>query len=308
EGDLPAARRLDSLLGPQHPDHLVDRDQASQTLELDAPQRPPLEVVLGQLLRRLAHDDAVRCGESLEARGPRDSFPHCQVAPRFAADLPDEHHAGIDADPGLQGAVVPSAEPFDRLDQLQGGGHSPPPGVLVRPGVSEVHQHAVTERLRDVPPVALDDGFALAMVLTQELVKAFGPDERELLRRPDEIAENDRDLALLLARRQVSPSRTETLSRVDLDPVALQCGRRWARLWCRSTRSTRPACRRVRRRDRSTSRSRRRSRAASMPASSAPPSRRPPESIRSRAPAWRPARRSNSATTGRSSSASSSIR
>ena len=93
-------------------------------------------------------------------------------------------------------------EPADRLDQLEAGAHRPLGVVLVRLRPAEVGEHAVAQVFCNVAVEAADHLRARRLVRAHDFTQVLGVEPRRQRGRPNEIAEQHRQLAALRCARR----------------------------------------------------------------------------------------------------------
>ena len=122
--------------------------------------------------------------------------------PSPLAGLDVEAHqglAGVDADADLDGLPADAGQGVDLVDQPQAGAHRPLRVVLVQGGYAEDRDHGVADVLLDDPAVGLDDATCRRVVAAQHGVDEFGVVALGDGGEADEVAEERRDDAALLA-------------------------------------------------------------------------------------------------------------
>ena len=179
---------------PQHPVHA---DRLRDAPELLLPLGGQLEMALDQRARGVTDQDRARRGDRFQALGDmRRRADDAALQQRVArACLARDHDAAVQADAHLDAHV----QPRDLLDDRQPGVHGAVRVVLVRPRVAEVRQQPVAGPLRDPAVVALDRPGARVLVRRQDLAEVLGPERLSQRRRPDHVAEHDRQVATLCA-------------------------------------------------------------------------------------------------------------
>ena len=217
DGDFPAAPRLALLENP------MQMERRSALLVGTLTEVLAEEIALGQPMRGLADRDGIGCGQPLDLG--RDVGRLAQgelLAARTGAHLAHHDGAGVDADTdrdaqgvaGLQRGV----QRADRLHDPEPGAHGALRIVLVRLRVAVVDEEAVAEVLRDVSLEALDHLGTARLVGAHHLAEVLGVETARERRRPDEIAEEHRELAALLACRRRRLSHRRRRGRVRRPP------------------------------------------------------------------------------------------
>ena len=87
--------------------------------------------------------------------------------------------------------MAPDAAAGDGPHDLEPRAHGALRVVVVRLRVAEVHEHAVSEELGDVPFVAADDLRAEKLKVLQEVAEVLGIEPPRERRRVDDVAEDD---------------------------------------------------------------------------------------------------------------------
>ena len=121
-------------------------------------------------------------------------------APLAAADFADHHLAGVDPDPDRQATAPLEMGAIQVLhpdEDLEPGADRALGIVFVGAGVAEIDQHSVAQILGDESFEAPDRRGRFVLILAQDVAQVFGVELRGKLRRADEVAEHDRELAAL---------------------------------------------------------------------------------------------------------------
>ena len=232
-----ASLRLESrlaLLGAQHP---PARHRRGVAVHVERAEQLELEGVAQQRLRRLAYDQRVRLGEDLQARGEiRRLSPHRHVHGDTRADeLADDRHAGGDGDvhaetSHLRGHLVGELDGGHCLDDLETRAHRALRAVLERARKTEQHPDLVALVFAHEAVVATDDGGAGALVGAQHQPVLLRIQRVGELRRADQIAEHDAQMAAFrsLRERGIESGRRmrepgERLVDVELSAAGVAC-------------------------------------------------------------------------------------
>ncbi len=217
-GELPAPhQQTDLLLAPHERRDAAYRRGLEAALGVALAEHPPG-------LQRLGHAPQVQIDERLVLEQPTDQLvgarrDHERAGLRgvlqaggeirrlsddgaflrgaLADDLAGDHEPGGDAHAHGDGEAGSGLEVRGRLHDAEPGAHRAFRVVLVRLGIAEVGQHAVTDVARDEAVETLDDLRAAPVVGVHDLAQVF---RIELLGErggPDQIAEHDGELAAL---------------------------------------------------------------------------------------------------------------
>ena len=176
--------------------HAVRARRRGNALQIELAQILIVEFPAGQPVDALAHDDAARLGDALQAGREVHGFAD-DVA------LAWRHHDNSrgNSDSHLE---TPDRRHFQvgyRLDDLQRRPDRPGSLALVRQGKAEKGQDAIAQEPIDVTVIAADAGLAGVFVLPDNGLQELGIDLQGQLREPDQIAKQHRELAALAFRR-----------------------------------------------------------------------------------------------------------
>ena len=195
----------------------ADRIAAAQhTEDLQRP-RDPLEGARSQFFQQeaarhqapggLADQQGVGRGLGLQTGGDIGRLAKCQLlAPLTAAHATDHHQAGVDADADLRALAQPRQAVL-ALQQLDAGLHGPHRVVLMRGGIAEIGQDAVAQVLGDVAVVAAHDVGAVLLVFGVELVQILRVHALGQAARPDQVTEEQGQLAALAIGQRVDATQ-----------------------------------------------------------------------------------------------------
>ena len=180
-------------------EHLPHPNPGRETLQPALAEVAALEQAAEQAACTRSDDDAVWPCFSLEAGGEIGRFTdHRLFLRRPCADLlAHDDQAGGDSDTYLQGEFVSRPQLSDRRDQTQPRPHSAFCVVLVRLGIAEVGEHAVTQILGYVAGEATNHFGAAPLVSPHDLAQILWVQSPGELGGADKIAEQDCQLPAL---------------------------------------------------------------------------------------------------------------
>jgi hypothetical protein len=190
-------QRLEAAFDRARPQHLPDVHGLGDALEVHHAEVAAIEQVAHQPARAVGDHDGVGLGDTLQPRrqvqGLADgvAFAHLGESQEIAHD--DE--AAGDADPRLHREAGVHLDGANSRNQLQAGADGLLGVVLARFGVAEVDQRAVAGVPGDEAAERLH-GLGHAMVIRgHHLAHVLGIEPRGQRGRPDQVAEQRRELA-----------------------------------------------------------------------------------------------------------------
>ncbi len=196
--------RLKARLDAALTDHAPRLDRHSEALEIEPAQRLEHERLPYEPACVLGQHDLVRLCLRLQA---------CREIRRLAAgrtfgrrgagaNFADDDQSRRDADASLQLGVASCPPCMKRLEQVQCRAHGSHWVVLVRPRITEVHEHPVAEELRDMAIVRGDRQPYRHVIAANELLQVLGIEPTCQRSRANQIAKHHGQLPSLgIARR-----------------------------------------------------------------------------------------------------------
>jgi len=203
EGSEPAdRRRLQAGAGRPGADQFVHLDRLGDSLDRHRPEGPDLDIALSQPQRLRGEQGGPLSRDLLHTRGQMDGLAHRRVVhPEVVIDGPDDHLAGVEADPKLDRQPVPSAGllgvTVDRLLHSEGAVAGPDGVVFVGDRRAEEGHDPIAEDVVDGPLVAVDrlhHGLDRAVEQGLRLLRVEALDQ---LGRALDVGEQDGDLLAL---------------------------------------------------------------------------------------------------------------
>ena len=180
------------------PHRLPHGERLRLPLRLDRLVRLVVEDARGRAVRGLADEHPVRRRRGLDARGRVHHVARDHPDARGRRLERHQRRARVDPDPELH--VVPSARPLADGERRPDGALGV---VLVGDRSAEDRHHGVADELVHDAAVLLEPGAQLAVVGREETAHVLRVQGLRALREPDEVGEEDRDHATLLARGRV---------------------------------------------------------------------------------------------------------
>ena len=174
--------------------HRPDAHRPAGALELLRPELIELEQVAQQFPGVLGDDDAVRLGDSLQARGAiRRLADDGRLAriPR-SEKIADDHDPGRDAHSHVQRSLRCGLQLRRRFRDRKPRPHRALGVVFVRLGIAEIGEHAVAHVAGDEAAVRRDQGRAALLIGRDDLVHVLGIEPGGKRGRADEIDEHHR--------------------------------------------------------------------------------------------------------------------
>ena len=167
-------------------DHLERRDRLGLALQLEPLLLPPREPVAGRPARHVADEDASGRRVRLQAGGGVQRVAGRAVLdPPSAADRPEHHQPGLDADPDLERW----ASVIGPLDDAERGADRALGIVLVRHRRAEQREDPVAGEVLDRAAERLDRIHHPPNGAAEHLARVFGVHPLRELRRPDDVGE-----------------------------------------------------------------------------------------------------------------------
>ena len=187
-------QRLEPALGGTLGDHLPTPHQLGEPLEPLHAEVSIFEQAAQQGPRAVRHNHGARPCQGLDASRQVRRHANRRLLLRAVPDRVTNHDkAGCNANPGCEWRAI-HRQSSHSLGQLQAATDRPLDVVLMGPRPAEVNQHTLAPAAGDVPVPTSDHASAALVIGVDHPAHVLGVEPRQKLRRPRQIAKQDRQL------------------------------------------------------------------------------------------------------------------